>query len=75
MNNTQGKVKVTYGRSVLHGRFDYPVEVREDRSLLSGDITEGYIDFFLEHGPIITFGWDSRRGAHVDKIESDEETE
>lgn len=71
--------RVTLGRSVMYGRFDYPTEVREEKFFFHPEenFYVGTIGFFLETGQIVDFHWDSKVGVYVDTIEEidDEESD
>lgn len=70
MNNYEPRYcKITFGRNVLYGRFDYPVADESTRSWAEPAWEQGTIDFIVQGGPTVTFTWNSERGACVDKIE------
>lgn len=68
------KYKVTQGRSVMYGKFDYPQVNGLDRYLTPGieDIETGTVTFYMESGEAVDFHWDSKRGTMVDSIEEGE---
>ena len=66
--------KVTQGRSVMYGKFDYPQVNGVDRYLTPGieDIETGTVTFYLESGQAVEFYWNSKQGTLVDSIEEEE---
>lgn len=70
MNNYEPRYcKITFGRNVLYGEFDFPEIDESTLRRYDEGWDQGTIDFIVRGGPIVTFPWNSHRGACVDKIE------